>query len=153
MAISGNAADSLATATTTTKFTLGAGAGGAASSTSAAAQSAKAGATVLGAEASMRGDLKSKGDIVIAGAIEGEVSSDARIIVAQGGSVTGRVTATEVVIEGRLTGDSAALKSLSILSSAEVRGDVTTPVIMIEPGATFVGRCSMTEQVVASAAK
>jgi cytoskeletal protein CcmA (bactofilin family) len=148
MAIGGNTADSLST---TTKFTLGAG--GVSSSTGAAAQAAKSGATILGAEASLRGDLKSKGDIVIAGAIEGEVSSDAKVVIAQGGSVTGRVTATEVVIEGRLSGDSAAVKSLSILSSAEVRGDVTTPVIMIEPGATFVGRCSMTEQVVTGISK
>jgi cytoskeletal protein CcmA (bactofilin family) len=149
MAIADNTADSLSTVT---KFTLGA-AGSAASATGAASQAAKAGATVVGIEASLRGDLKSKGDIVIAGAVEGEVSSDSKVVIAQGGSVTGRVTASEVVIEGRLSGDTAALKSLSILSSAEVRGDVTTPVIMIEPGATFVGRCSMTEQVVAGATK
>jgi cytoskeletal protein CcmA (bactofilin family) len=148
MAIGDNTADSLSTKT---KFILGAG--GVASSTGTTAQAAKAGATVVGADASLRGDLKSKGDIVIAGALEGEVSSEAKVVIAQGGSITGRVTATEIVIEGRLSGDSAALKSLSILSSAEVRGDVTTPVIMIEPGATFVGRCSMTEQVVAGATK
>lgn len=148
MAISDNTADSLST---TTKFTLGAA--GTASTAGVATQATKSAATVLGTDASMRGDLKSKGDIVIAGAIEGEVSSDAKVIIAKGGSVTGRVTASEVVIEGRLAGDSAALKSLSILSSAEVRGDVTTPVIMIEPGATFVGRCSMTEQVVSGVGK
>ena len=134
MAIGGNTADSLST---TTKFTLGA---------AASAATGKAGATVIGPEAAIRGDVKSKGDVVIAGAVEGEVSSDAKVVIAQGGTVSGRVAAPEVVIEGRLVGDSAAIKSLSILSSAEVRGDVTTPVIMIEPGATFIGRCSMTEQ-------
>ncbi len=148
MVSSGNTADSLST---TTKFTLGAGA--VASNTGSSAQATKTGATVIGAEAYFLGDLKSKGDIVIAGAIEGEVSSDAKIVIVQGGGVTGRVTASEIIIEGRLTGDSVALKSLSILSSAEVRGDVTTPVIMIEPGATFVGRCNMTEQVVSAAIK
>jgi cytoskeletal protein CcmA (bactofilin family) len=67
-------------------------------------------------------------------------------VIAQGGSVTGRVSASEVVLEGRLSGDAVAAKSLSILSSAQVKGDVTTPVIMIEPGAAFIGRCSMAEQ-------
>jgi cytoskeletal protein CcmA (bactofilin family) len=75
------------------------------------------------------------------------------LIIAQGGSAAGRVNANEIVIEGRIVGDSTALKSLSILGSAEIRGDVTTPVIMIEPGATFVGRCSMTEQVVSGQAE
>jgi cytoskeletal protein CcmA (bactofilin family) len=140
MAIGGNTADSLST---TTKFTLG-GASGAGTATATAA--AKVGATVIGPEAVLRGDIKSKSDLVIAGSIEGEVSSESKIVIAQGGSVVGRLAAMEIVIEGRLAGDSTATKSLSILSSAQVRGDVSTPVIMIEPGATFVGRCSMTEQ-------
>lgn len=143
MAIGGNTADSLST---TTKFTLGAA--GAAGATA----TGRSGATVIGPEAVLRGDVKSKGDVVVSGSIEGEVSSDTKVIVAQGGAVTGRISATEIVIEGRLSGDSTALKSLSILSSAEVRGDVTTPVIMIEPGATFIGRCSMTEQATSSSA-
>jgi cytoskeletal protein CcmA (bactofilin family) len=134
MASSGNTAESLST---TTKFTLGSGA------TTAVAKNA---VTVIGPEAVFRGDIKTKGDIVISGAVEGEVSSESKLVIAQGGSVSGRVTAVEVVLEGRLVGDSIASKSLSILSSAQVKGDVSTPVIMIEPGATFVGRCSMTEQ-------
>ena len=133
MASSSNTAESLST---TTKFTLGA----------SAQAASKNGATIIGPEASFRGDIKSKGDIVIAGSVEGQVVSESKLIIAQGGSVTGRVSAVEVVLEGCLNGDSAASKSLSILGSAEVRGDVTTPVIMIEPGATFIGRCSMTEQ-------
>jgi len=136
MAIGGNAAaDSLSTAT---QFTLG--------SAGASAATGRAGATVIGTEAALRGDIKSKSDVVIVGSVEGEVSSDSKVLIAQGGSVTGRVTGLEVVIEGTLIGDSAATKSISILSTAQVRGDVATPVIMIEPGATFVGRCSMTEQ-------
>jgi cytoskeletal protein CcmA (bactofilin family) len=140
MASSGNTAESLSS---TTKFTLGAGA--------AQVGVAKNTATIVGPEAVLRGDVRSKGDIVIVGSVEGEVVSEAKIIIASGGSVTGKVTALEVVLEGKLTGDSVATKGLSILSSAEVRGDVTTPVIMIEPGATFVGRCSMSEQPAAKA--
>ncbi|MFO0416613.1 MAG: polymer-forming cytoskeletal protein [Pseudomonadota bacterium] len=131
--MAGNTADSVAGAN---KFTLGQQGLGA----------AKAGATIIGQDAAIRGDLRSKGDLVISGTVEGEVSSESKLVIAQGGSVTGRITALEVVIEGRLVGDSSAQRSLSILASADVRGDVVTPVIMIEPGATFVGRCSMAEQ-------
>jgi cytoskeletal protein CcmA (bactofilin family) len=95
--------------------------------------------------------VRSKGEIVIAGAVEGEVSSDSRVTIAQGGCVTGKVAGMEIVIEGSLTGDSVASKTLSMLKSANVRGDVTTPVIMIEPEATFAGRCSMAEQGSAAA--
>ena len=134
MASSGNTAESLSS---TNKFTLG--------TAGAQAAVAKNAATIIGPEAVLRGDVRSKGDIVIAGSVEGEVISESKLIIASGGSVAGKVMALEVVLEGKLNGDSVASKALSILSSAEVRGDVTTPVIMIEPGATFVGRCSMTE--------
>ena len=138
MAIGGNAADSVAAGAAVSKFTLGAGA--------AQGISGRAGATTIGAEATLKGDIKTKGDIVIAGVVEGEVSSEGKLVIAQGGSVTGRVLAVEVVLEGRLNGDSTASKSLSILGSAEVRGDISTAVLMLEPGFKFVGRCSMSEQ-------
>ena len=73
------------------------------------------------------------------------MASDARVTIAAGGSVVGRLTGAEVLIEGRLQGDATGTKSLSIAKSAEVRGDVSTGIITIEPGATFVGRCSMLE--------
>ena len=140
MATSGNTAESGGTAS---KFTLGAGTG---------AQTAlsKSAATVIGPEATLRGDVKSRGDIIIAGNIEGEVVCEGKITIAAGGVVSGKVSAMEIAIEGKLLGDSMAAKSLAIASSAEVRGDVTTPVITIEPGATFVGRCSMGEQAKAA---
>ena len=120
-----NIADSLGK---TAKFTLGEGLSGASS-------------TVLGANAQLKGDIRAAGDVVVLGTLEGELSSHSRITIGAGGSVIGRVI--EIVIEGRLAGESIASKSLSMLGSAEVRGDVTTPVLVIEPGATFVGRCSM----------
>ena len=106
--------------TTNSKFTLG-------------ATAAKGGATVIGADTALKGDIKSRGDIVVSGVVEGEVSSESKIV------------AAEVVVEGRLAGDVAASKSASLLNGSEVRGDIATQVIMIEPGATFVGRCSMPE--------
>jgi cytoskeletal protein CcmA (bactofilin family) len=116
--------------TANSKFTLG-------------SAGAKGGATVIGADTAIKGDIKSRGDIVVSGVVEGEVASDSKIVVAAGGAVTGRLVAVEVVVEGKLTGDVSASKSTSLLNGSELRGDVATQVIMIEPGATFVGRCSM----------
>jgi cytoskeletal protein CcmA (bactofilin family) len=118
--------------TTNSKFTMGPGA-------------AKGSSTVIGSDTAIKGDIKSRGDIVVSGVVEGEVASDAKIVVAAGGAVTGRLVAVEVVVEGKLTGDVSASKSASLLNGSELRGDISTQVIMIEPGATFVGRCSMPE--------
>lgn len=118
--------------TTNSKFTIG-------------PSVAKGSSTVIGSDTAIKGDIKSRGDIVVSGVVEGEVASDAKIVVAAGGAVTGRLVAVEVVIEGKLTGDVSASKSASLLNGSELRGDIATQVIMIEPGATFVGRCSMPE--------
>ena len=115
------------------KFTLG-------------ATASKGAATIIAAETTFKGDIKSRGDIVVSGVVEGEVVSDSKIVVAAGGSVTGRLSAAEIVLEGKLTGDAHAARSTSLLNGSELRGDVTTEQITIEPGATFVGRCAMPEQ-------
>jgi cytoskeletal protein CcmA (bactofilin family) len=75
--------------------------------------------------------------------INGEVSSELKIVIATGGTVEGTLNAPEIVIDGTLAGDATATKSLSIGEKGEVRGDLTTPSIIITSGATFVGRCSM----------
>jgi cytoskeletal protein CcmA (bactofilin family) len=111
----------------------------------------RAGTTVLGTESHITGNVAATGDIVVAGVIEGEITSQGRVTVSNGGTVKGRISATEIVIEGAVVGDSAATKSLSIMSSAQVRGDISTPVIVIEPGASFVGRCTMPENAARAA--
>jgi cytoskeletal protein CcmA (bactofilin family) len=118
------------------KFTLGA--------VQHSANHNKKSATVIGPEAVITGDIKSSSDITIAGSINGEVVAEGRVTVAEGGVVTGSISANEVVIQGTVTGDLKAQVSLAILGTSEVRGDVTTPVITIEPGAVFVGRCNTT---------
>lgn len=99
--------------------------------------------TVISAGASIRGDIKSDGEVVVAGSIHGEVSAEQRIVIAQGGQVEGHLHAPEIVIDGKLIGDGTATATLSIGEKGEVRGDLTTPSIVIASGATFVGRCSM----------
>jgi cytoskeletal protein CcmA (bactofilin family) len=103
----------------------------------------RAGTTVIGTDVVLKGNLKSAGDVVIAGIFEGDVACDGRVTIAAGATLIGAVGAAEVVLGGKVQGNSVATKSLTLLNTAEVRGDVTTPQIVIEPGATFVGRCTM----------
>lgn len=103
----------------------------------------RAGATLLGADVVFKGTLKSGSDVTIAGIFEGDVACEGRLVVAPGATLIGNIGAAEVVLGGKVQGNSVATKSLTLLSSAEVRGDITTPQVVIEPGATFVGRCSM----------
>lgn len=107
---------------------------------------ARNGATVIGPDVVLKGNLKSGGDVIIAGAFEGDIACEGRLTLAAGATLVGSVGAAEVVLGGKINGNSVATQALTLLSTAEVRGDVTTPQIVIEPGATFVGRCTMPQQ-------
>lgn len=105
--------------------------------------SSRASATVIGQDVVFKGNLKSGSDVVIAGIFEGDVTSEGRVTIVAGAQIVGSIAAAEVVLGGRIQGNSVASKAMTLLGTADVRGDVTTPQIVIEPGATFVGRCSM----------
>jgi cytoskeletal protein CcmA (bactofilin family) len=98
---------------------------------------------VIGAEATLRGDIRSSGAVVIAGCVHGEVFSDVKIEIVEGGQVEGQLHAPEILVDGKLVGDAHATVSIGLGGRGEVRGDISTPSILIASGATFVGRCSM----------
>ena len=79
-------------------------------------------ATVIGAEATLRGDIKSTSEVLIAGSIHGEIFSDVKIVIAEGGQVEGQVHAPEIVVNGKLVGDANATTSLSIGERGDVEG-------------------------------
>ena len=107
---------------------------------------ARNGATLIGPDVVLKGNLKSGGDVVIAGAFEGDIACEGRLTIAAGATLVGSVGAAQVILGGKINGNAVATETLTLLSTAEVRGDITTPQIVIEPGATFVGRCTMPQQ-------
>lgn len=71
--------------------------------------------------------------------VEGNISSDAKIVISTNGIIKGDVKAAELIVEaGRVTGNIIADKVM-IASGATVEGDVTTQSIAILEGASFVG--------------
>jgi cytoskeletal protein CcmA (bactofilin family) len=108
-------------------------------------QSAGGAATYIGEGVVIAGDLKATGEVVIAGAVKGQIIGDGRVVVLEGGAVEGPIRAVEVVISGGVKGDITASASLSITATAIVRGDLSTARLIIEPGASFAGRCMMPE--------
>ena len=101
--------------------------------------------TCIGSEVVITGDIKAAGDVVVAGLIEGQLLSDAKVVILDGGIVKGSIQASDIVVAGTIKGDMTAIHSLTLSATAVARGDVTTQRLVIEPGASFVGRCAMPE--------
>ncbi|MFV2001732.1 MAG: polymer-forming cytoskeletal protein [Paracoccaceae bacterium] len=94
-------------------------------------------ASTLSADLVITGNLKTTGDIMIEGTVEGDIRAHL-LTVGEGATVKGECIADDVVVNGRVVGRVRGLK-VRLTSSARVEGDIIHKTIAIESGAHFEG--------------
>lgn len=82
-------------------------------------------------------------ELLVEGAVEGEIRIDAPVIVGAEGVVQGPISAQVVRIGGRVIGNVAALDRIEVAPSGSLEGDVVAPRIVIAEGAYFKGKVEM----------
>ena len=97
----------------------------------------KSAASVLAADLTVTGNLKTTGDIVIEGNVDGDIRAHL-LTVGETATIRGEVVADDIVINGRVIGRVRGLK-VRLTSSAQVEGDIIHKTIAIESGAHFEG--------------
>ena len=98
---------------------------------------AKPAASVLSSDLHITGNLRTTGDIMIEGQVEGDIRAHL-LTVGESAVIKGEVTADDVVVNGRIVGRVRGLK-VRLASSARVEGDIIHKTIAIESGAHFEG--------------
>lgn len=91
----------------------------------------------------IKGNLEAATDIRIDGNIEGNITSDGKIIIGPKGMVTGDIFCKNAEISGTLNGNAIVRNLLILTESAQINGDVQMESISIEPNATLTGFCKM----------
>ena len=94
-------------------------------------------ASVLSSDLTIKGNIKTSGDITVEGTIEGDIRAHL-LTVGEGATVMGEVVADDVVVNGRVIGRVRGLK-VRLTSTARVEGDIIHKTIAIESGAHFEG--------------
>ncbi len=94
-------------------------------------------ASVLSSDLTIKGNLKTAGDIQIEGTVEGDIRAHL-LTVGEGATVKGECIADDVVVNGRIIGRVRGLK-VRLTSTARVEGDIIHKTIAIESGAHFEG--------------
>jgi len=95
---------------------------------------------ILSNDVHIKGSVKFTNDLLVDGRIEGEISSDGALTVAENAHIKAEVKTKSVVIYGKVHGNIVAVDRVDIKASAEMVGDVKAGTLSIEPGAVFVGK-------------
>ncbi len=121
------------------------------SSSTPSTPKAKPPASVLSADLTITGDIKTTGDVNIEGTVEGDIRAHL-LTVGEGATVKGECIADDVVVNGRVVGKVRGLK-VRLTSTARVEGDIIHKTIAIESGAHFEGSVQRQEDPLNGAPK
>ena len=96
--------------------------------------------SILGADLTVIGDIKTKGDVHIDGRVDGNITANG-VIVGEKGTVVGKIIARSARIRGNVTGKVDAVK-IELTETSSVKADLTQDQLIIANGAFFDGKCN-----------
>lgn len=99
--------------------------------------------SIIEQDVELLGDISFSQDVLVRGRITGNVlaslDSDGKVMVQEGGVITGEVRAPYVIVTGKIIGNIFATKRLSIANSAQIEGDIHYGSLEMEQGANING--------------
>jgi cytoskeletal protein CcmA (bactofilin family) len=108
--------------------------------------------SLLSEGAEISGEVSFTNGMRVDGIINGKVHSEATLIVGSSGKMNAEVDVRRISVNGEFRGIIRASDRVEIHKEGKVYGDIYTPCLIIEAGATFEGRCNMSETVGENAA-
>lgn len=104
---------------------------------------AGANGSLVAAEATWEGTLRSDGDIRVEGILRGEVETAATLIVSPRARIHGTVRARNIMLAGDLEGDVTCEERLEILPGGSARGQINSGTLVVHEGAYIDSRFQM----------
>jgi cytoskeletal protein CcmA (bactofilin family) len=98
------------------------------------------GQAVIGRGTRVRGRVSGDGDLLVDGAVQGDIMLRGDLVIGDGAQATSNVEARAVTVRGELEGDVRASGLVRIEAGAKVRGDMHGESVAIEEGAEYTGR-------------
>jgi len=95
--------------------------------------------TALQATTRVTGTISGPGDLVLEGALEGDVAIEGLFFLGENGSVKGKITAGNMILAGHVQGRISVTGMVEIRASGRVLGNVVCQKIVIAEGAYLDG--------------
>ena len=96
--------------------------------------------SVFDSHIAITGDVETDGALRVDGRLEGSINRADLVVVGQGASVVGDITAREVIVGGAVTGNIYAAQRTELLSTGIVAGDIRSAAILVQEGGVVQGR-------------
>ncbi len=93
--------------------------------------------SIISADTTIRGELRSTGELHLDGTVEGDVHA-ARLVIGETAVIKGNVSADTVRVCGKLEGNIMG-REVVLTATARMTGDIHHEVLTLEPGARFAG--------------
>jgi cytoskeletal protein CcmA (bactofilin family) len=99
--------------------------------------------SVIGRDATVKGEIMTKGAIRVDGEFEGRISAQGDIFLGEGSKIVGNLNGSRIVVSGEVNGNIVSSNGLEITRSGKVYGDVTGDKLVIDEGAIYKGKVTM----------
>ncbi len=108
--------------------------------------------SILSEGVNIEGKISSNGNVRIDGKINGDVVVKGNLTVGASSEIKGQVTSKNMTVSGKIEGIIKIEEKLTLESTSVIKGDIITKILVIEEGAKFDGKSSMTHTPSASGA-
>jgi len=99
--------------------------------------------TIIGKDASFKGELGNAKHVQILGNFEGQISTPGEMEILPGATVKADIEAGTVVVEGSIGGKLTTTDIVHIKSTANVQGDICSGRLVVDDGARLNGQCQV----------
>ena len=103
--------------------------------------------TLIAANTSFEGKIKTEGSIRIDGKFIGDVNAKANAAIGLTGSIDGTLSARNITVAGKINGTVIAAEKLVLEARSVIQGDIRAAKLVVDEGATFDGKCDMKQGV------
>lgn len=97
--------------------------------------------TTIGADVTIKGEIKAEKGMRLLGKFEGEITSNGEIQIIEGATLHGDVKAGSIFIDGQVKGNMTAKTKVQLAASAKLEGDLQAGRLEVAEGAILIGRC------------
>ena len=101
--------------------------------------------SILSDGVNIEGKISSNGNVRIDGKVIGDVHVKGNLTLGSSSEIKGQINAKNMVVSGKVEGTLKIEDKLTLESTSKIKGDIIAKVLVIEEGAKFDGKSSMTQ--------